>query len=98
MDQLPRALERCDAVVRAFPVNPQPRNERALLHSLAGDQRASCHDSQVAAALLKPWTRRHKPDTLLVEEIASRQQSCQSLTTPPATGAPSAETPGAAKR
>ncbi|NDG75198.1 MAG: hypothetical protein EBX49_07685 [Synechococcaceae bacterium WB8_1B_136] len=98
MDQLPQALERCNAVVQAFPANPQPRNERALLHSLAGDQQASCRDSQAAAALLQPWRSRHSVDPVLVEEINLRRRSCAALTTPRATGAPSGARPGAAER
>lgn len=52
MDRLDEAIRRCDAVVAAHPRHPQPRNERALLLSLAGRNQLACRDSQAAAALL----------------------------------------------
>ena len=99
--QLDAALQRCNAVVAALPNEPQPRNDRALLHSLAGNNAAACRDSFAAAALLKRQGSK-RPDAVLVEEIQLRQRSCQRLaqrrpiTTPPATGAPSPAAPAAA--
>jgi endonuclease/exonuclease/phosphatase (EEP) superfamily protein YafD len=99
--QLDAALQRCNAVVAALPNEPQPRNDRALLHSLAGNNAAACRDSFAAAALLKRQGSK-RPDAVLVEEIQLRQRSCQRLaqrrpiTTPPATAAPSPAAPAAA--
>lgn len=89
MKKLPRAIERCNDVVAAHPRHPQPRNERALLHSLAGDNRAACSDSQAAAALLERFPKTPPVDPLLVEEIGMRLKSCRQLTTAPAGAAPS---------
>ena len=99
--QLDAALQRCNAVVAALPNEPQPRNDRALLHSLAGNNAAACRDSFAAAALLKRQGSK-RPDAVLVEEIQLRQRSCQRLaqrrpiTTPPATAAPSPARPASA--
>ena len=87
--RLKKALRRCDDVVKAYPQHPQPRNERALLHSLAGDNQAACRDSLVAQTLLRQRPKAAAPDPLLVEEIELRAHSCRTLTTAPATGAPS---------
>jgi len=87
--RLRKALRRCDDVVKAHPQQPQPRNERALLHSLAGDHQAACRDSLAAQTLLKQLPKAAAPDPLLVEEIELRARSCRTLTTAPATGAPS---------
>ncbi len=99
--QLDAALQRCNAVVAALPNEPQPRNDRALLHSLAGNNAAACRDSFAAAELLKRQGSK-RPDAVLVEEIQLRQRSGQRLaqrrpiTTPPATAAPSPAAPAAA--
>lgn len=106
INKLDRAIRQCDAVVAAHPQLPQPRNERALLLSLAGRNRAACRDSEVAAHLLARQPKQPPPDPLLAEEIQLRLQSCKAwkrsreaaLTTPPAAAAPSAATPGASTR
>lgn len=101
IDQLAGALRRCNAVVTALPQEAQPRNDRALLYSLAGNNAAACRDSFAAAELLKRQ-RTPKPDPLLVEEVNLRRRNCQRLaqgrplTTPPATAAPSPAKPAAA--
>jgi hypothetical protein len=82
-------------VVDAYPQHPQPRNERALLHSLAGDNKAACNDSRAAAALLKRLPKPPAPDPLLVEEIDLRAESCRQLTTAPTTDAPGQANHGA---
>jgi hypothetical protein len=97
LNQLKQAIRRCDAVVDAHPRAPQPRNERALLHSLAGQQEASCRDSRAASALLQRQPKGTSVDTLMVEEIRLRLRSCEPLTSPPAAGAPSGQTSGAAR-
>ena len=89
IEQLGEAIQRCNAVVAALPQDPQPRNDRALLHSLAGDNAAACRDSLAAAALLARQPRQTRRDPLVVDEIAMRRNSCLRLTTPRATGAPS---------
>ena len=89
MKRLKKALRRCDEVVEAHPQQPQPRNERALLHSLAGDHQAACRDSLAAEKLLKQVPKTTSPDPLLVEEIQLRARSCRTLTNAPAAGAPS---------
>ena len=103
--KLEKAIRHCDAVVAAHPDHPQPRNERALLLSLAGRNRAACRDSLAAAERLERAPRQPAPDPLLVEEIQLRHKSCQTwlaaapaVTTPPAGGAPSAAAPAAPGR
>jgi len=99
--KLEQAIRHCDAVVAAHPQLPQPRNERALLLSLAGRNRAACRDSEAAAQLLARAPRSPAVDPQLVEEVELRLQSCrawkrsreQALTTPPAADAPSAAAP-----
>jgi hypothetical protein len=86
--RLKRAIERCDGVVEAHPQQPQPRNERALLHSLAGDNQTACRDSLEAERLLKQLPKTEQSDPLLVEEIQLRAQSCRTLTNAPGAGAP----------
>ncbi|MFM8967137.1 MAG: hypothetical protein ACKOGI_04140 [Vulcanococcus sp.] len=106
INRLEKAIRQCDAVVAAHPRLPQPRNDRALLLSLAGRNRAACRDSEAAAALLARMPRQPAADPLLVEEVQLRRQSCRTwmrsrettLTTPPAAGAPSAATPGVPTR
>ncbi|MFM8545530.1 MAG: hypothetical protein ACKOCA_02475 [Vulcanococcus sp.] len=101
IDQLEGALQRCNAVVTALPLEAQPRNDRALLYSLAGNNAAACRDSLAAAELLKRQGKT-RPDQVLMEEINLRRRSCLRLakgrpfTTPPAAAAPSPATPAAA--
>jgi hypothetical protein len=95
LKRLRRALERCNEVVEAHPKAPQPLNERALLHSLAGDTTAACRDSQAAAQRLKALPASPEPDPLLVKEINMREKNCRELTTAPATAAPVGKTDGA---
>ena len=89
MNSLQQALERCNSVVEAHPNQPQPRNERALLHSLAGDNTTACRDSLAAAKLLKALPAKPAPDPLLVEEIELRAKSCRRITSAQAADAPS---------
>ena len=95
MKRLKRALERCDGVVEAHPNHPQPRNDRALLLSLTGDNSAACRDSKAAAALLERFPKTPPVDPLLVEEILLRSKSCRSLTSAPAADAPAPAAAGA---
>jgi hypothetical protein len=48
---LSERLQACHAVVAAFPKDPAPLNDRYLLHSLAGDDRAACADLRQAIEL-----------------------------------------------
>ena len=89
MNDLQQALERCNSVVEAHPNHPQPSNERALLHSLAGNNTTACRDSLAAAKLLKQLSAQPPADPLLVEEIELRAKSCRLSTTAPAADAPS---------
>ena len=106
INKLEKAIRVCDAVVAAHPQLPQPRNERALLLSLAGRNGAACRDSEAAAQLLARLPRQPAPDPQLVDEIQLRLQTCRAwkqsrdaaLTTPPAGGAPSAAAPSAPAR
>ena len=93
--RLSRAIKRCDAVVKAHPQDPQPRNDRSLLHSLAGRTPLACRDSQEAARLLAALPARATADPMLTEEIKLRQQSCRQLTSRSTADAPSAATPAA---
>jgi len=77
LDGLKGALERCDAVVAAYPRDPQPRNERALLQSLAGNRVAACRDSAAAEALLRQAAPERRADPQLVEEIRIRAAGCR---------------------
>jgi len=98
INKLQRAIRRCTAVVDAHPEHPQPRNDRSLLHSLAGNTAEACRDSIAAAKLLTRQPASPAPDPLLVEEIELRRRSCTQLTNPPAAAAPSGAAPAAAPR
>lgn len=92
LDRLPQALKRCNRVVAAFPRDPQPLNERFLLHSLNGDEVSACRDIQRAAQL----ARRIPParlDRLLRRDLDLRQASCRDLP-----GEQPAATPAAASK
>ncbi|WP_411869985.1 hypothetical protein [Vulcanococcus limneticus] len=77
LDALQTALERCDAVVAAYPRDPQPRNERALLQALAGNRVAACSDSSAAEVLLRQAAPGRRGDPQLVEEIRIRAAGCR---------------------
>lgn len=83
LDELDEALGRCDKVVAAFPSQPQPLNERFLLHWLKGDEKAACRDIRQADSL----ARRLPPaklDPQLRRELQLRLASCSEPTAPPA--------------
>lgn len=103
LDQLDAAIQRCDKVVAAFPGQPQPLNERFLLHWLKGDEKAACRDIRQAEAL----ARRLPParlDPQLRRDLNLRLASCsESPDARPATIAtprsgPAGQQPGAAAR
>ena len=75
LEQLPQALARCDQVVARFPQDPAPRNERALLLSLGGQDQAACREIETAHGLALK-ARPGSLDPLLVSELKMRHQSC----------------------
>lgn len=86
LDRLDQAIERCNRVVASFPGQPQPLNERFLLHWLKGDETAACRDirqAQVLARRLPPA----RIDRLLRRDLELRVASCRE---------PSEEPPAAA--
>lgn len=74
--RLGEAIQRCNDVVAAFPDDPQPLNERFLLHSLAGNNAAACRDIARAADLAKKLPR-DRIDPILRRDLELRQQSCR---------------------
>jgi len=72
---LKQQLQRCSAVVEAFPNEPGPLNDRYLLHSLAGNDAAACEDLRRAIAL----AQRRAPATLdpqLKRDLQVREPLC----------------------
>ena len=80
IDQLDAALQRCNAVVTALPDDPQPRNDRSLLYSLAGNNAAACRDSFKAAELLER-SRPRRGDQPAPAELPAAHQSASSCRT-----------------
>jgi len=76
LEQLPQALKRCDQVVARYPRDPAPRNERALLLSLNGQDQAACREIEAAHDLARQ-ARPGSVDPLLASELRMRRQSCQ---------------------
>lgn len=80
LSSLQERLRRCDAVVAAYPQDPGPRNDRSLLHSLAGDEDAACADLREALRLAERWRTRHPGKSLdpqLRNDLAVRRQLCE---------------------
>ena len=96
LDQLDEAIQRCDRVVAAFPDQPQPLNERFLLHWLKGEETAACRDIRRAGALVQRRPQAQQ-DRLLRRDLELRQASCSETTGPqarqPAPGKPAAPSP-----
>ena len=76
MEAIEEALQRCDRVVAAFPREPQPLNERFLLHSLRGDVDKACRDI-AAATRLAARLPADRLDPLLRNELRLRAASCR---------------------
>ncbi|MCP9885440.1 hypothetical protein KBY97_09950 [Synechococcus sp. ATX 2A4] len=76
LEELPAALQRCDASVQAFPSDPRPLSERSVLHSLGGDQAAACRDIERAALLLRQQGGK-AVDGQLAIDIRIRLEGCQ---------------------
>ncbi|MEN9767735.1 MAG: hypothetical protein RLZZ32_1695 [Cyanobacteriota bacterium] len=94
LSALPALIQRCDAVVKTYPDHPQPLNERALLHKLAGQLSKACKDSLQAAEKLR--TGKVRLDALMADEIELRRRNCERLTSDRAAPAPSSAKPAAA--
>jgi len=75
-DHLSEALKRCDQVVKTYPKEPQPLNERFLLHSLLGQETTACQDINKANQLAhgRPAA---SLDPLLRQELKLRLTSCR---------------------
>jgi len=85
--QLASHLKRCDAVVAAFPQQPEPLNDRYLLRSLAGDDRGACAD--IAAGLkLAARLPANPANDQLRSELQLRQSICQAPERAPSPPAP----------
>ena len=76
VDQIKEAIQRCDEVVKSFPREPQPLNERFLLHSLAGDNAAACRDIAKAKELARKVPQ-NKLDRQLRNDLNLRAASCR---------------------
>ena len=64
MKELKAAIARCDAVVKAFPKDPIPLNERFLLHTLNQDTRSACRDIQRASTLARQFPKQGMDEIL----------------------------------
>lgn len=69
-------LKSCNAVVAAFPKDPGPLNDRYLLHSLAGDDRAACTDLRRAIELAASMPA-GALDEQLRSDLTVRAQLCR---------------------
>jgi hypothetical protein len=72
---LSERLKGCHAVVAAFPRDPAPLNDRYLLHSLAGDDRAACADLRKAIELAASMPA-DALDAQLRNDLKVRAQLC----------------------
>jgi len=92
LDRLKEAIARCDTVVAACPQDPQPLNERFLLHTLAEDDKAACRDI-VRASELAQKRPAASLDPLLRDDLRRRLADCRSLVPSSPTGG-AASSPG----
>lgn len=95
LDQLDEAIQRCDRVVAAFPGQPQPLNERFLLHWLKGDETAACRDIRKATALARSLPPA-RLDRQLRRDLELRLASCNEPAGPQTRPQPPAAAPSAA--
>lgn len=75
LSDLPGARRRCDRVVKTFPRDPAPLNDRFLIHSLLGDDAAACADIRKAVELASRLPA-EKLDPLLRRDLHQRLASC----------------------
>ena len=76
LDELDRALRRCDQVVATFPQDPLPLNERFVIHTLRGDTRQACQDI-AAAAKRAARIPNERLDPVLRNDLRLRVESCR---------------------
>lgn len=82
LDALPAAIQACDAVVRAYPDDPRPRKDRALVWSLRGDEVRACADLNQALDLTE--TQPAGPTrTRMRSDLQISLRSCPGRGTPP---------------
>jgi hypothetical protein len=84
LEKLKDQIERCNQVVAAFPEDPAPRNDRYLLHSLAGNDKAACDDLRVAVRLAARIPE-ERLDPQLRSDLKVRRQLCASPAADPST-------------
>jgi len=68
-------LKRCNQVVAAYPNEPAPLNDRYLLHSLAGNDKAACVDLRRAVQLSRSVPA-GTLDPQLRSDLEVRQRLC----------------------
>jgi hypothetical protein len=90
LDRLEEQIALCDEVVAAYPDDPGPRNERYLLHSLAGNDDDACQDLREALRLAEQLPE-DELDAQLRSDLEVRRELCANrpLTSPPTPPAPS---------
>ncbi|MEX1317935.1 MAG: hypothetical protein AB1Z22_12535 [Synechococcaceae cyanobacterium] len=75
LDRLEEQIALCDEVVAAFPDDPDPRNDRYLLHSLAGNDTAACEDLREALRLAEQLPE-DQLDAQLRSDLEVRRELC----------------------
>lgn len=90
LDRLQQQIARCDDVVATFADDPGPRNDRYLLHSLAGNDASACEDLRQALRLAESVPE-DQLDAQLRSDLEVRRALCVEtpLTSPAAPPAPS---------
>lgn len=90
LERLEEQIGLCDEVVAAYPDDPGPRNERYLLHSLAGNDEQACEDLREALRLAELLPD-DELDAQLRSDLEVRRELCaeRPLTSPPTPPAPS---------
>lgn len=74
---LPAAIKACDAVIQAYPKNPLPLKDRALLWSLKGDDIRSCNDLVQARGLARRLPA-SASNRRILEDLEVSLRSCRS--------------------
>jgi hypothetical protein len=87
LENLQQRLRSCHAVVAAFPKDPAPLNDRYLLHSLAGDDRAACADLRRAVTLARAIPAAQLDDQLRID-LKVRESLCRDIGKQGPAGAP----------
>lgn len=90
LERLEEQIALCDDVVAAYPDDPAPRNDRYLLHSLAGNDEQACEDLREALRLAEQLPD-DELDAQLRSDLEVRRELCAEapLTSPPTPPAPS---------